>query len=182
MIQPIRIASRAAALALCLAAAPLAAQARPIAPGDHLRFDPEPRGIWTVQSATADSLVVRNADGVTRTVAADVVLIRRAEGKNRLGSLARGALVGLWSGASFGAVFGYLQGDDPEDNFIRFTAEENAALGAVLFGGLGTIVGTVVGIAAPRSNWNVVSSPSATAAVSVQAPDGRPGVLMTVSF
>lgn len=182
MTRPIHILARTAALVLCLATAPLAAQSRPIAPGDHLRFSPEPQGVWTVQSTTADSLVVRNANGATRTLPNGVMLIRRAEGKDRLGSLVRGALIGLASGSAVGAAFGYAQGDDPEENFIRFTAEENALLGAVLFGGLGTIVGTVVGIAAPRSSWKVVPSSSATASISLEAPDGRPGVLMTVSF
>jgi hypothetical protein len=177
-----RTFTRSTALALCLAAAPLAAQSRPLAPGDAVRFDPAPRGVWHVQSAGADSLVVRDAGGATRTVSTARVEVRRAEGKNRLGSAVRGLLYGLGGGAAAGAVFGYAQGDDPDDQFLSFSAEENAALGAVLFGGIGAIAGTVVGIAAPRSRWEVVSSPSQTAAVTLQAPDGRPGVLLSVSF
>lgn len=177
-----RIFSSTGALVLCLAAAPLAAQARPLAAGDAVRFDPAPRGVWRVQSAGADSLVVRNGDGVTRTVATGGVLIRRAAGKERLLSLVRGTVYGLASGAALGAVVGYASGDDPPGQYFSLTAEENAAFAAILFGGLGTVVGTVVGIVAPRSRWEVVSSPSASAGVTLEAPDGRPGVLLRVSF
>jgi hypothetical protein len=176
------ILSRTAALVLCLAAAPLAAQARPLAPGDAVRFSPEPRGVWRVERAGADSLVVRNADGVSRPVASTEVVIRRAVGKNRLGSAVRGLLYGMGAGAVFGAAIGYAQGDDPPDVFLSFTAEENALFGAVAFGALGTIAGTVVGIVAPRSRWEVVSSGSSTTSVTLQVPDGRPGVLLSVSF
>lgn len=179
-----------ALLALVLAATPLAAQSRPapmqprpLTPGDVVRFSPGPRGVFTVQTATADSLVVNRRGGAGEALVVPVrgTFIRRAEGRNHIGSLLRGALYGGAAGVVLGGVTGYAQGDDPE-GWFSFTAEENAALGAFLVGTTGIVVGAVAGLVLPSHDWEVAAPAAPRASLSPAAPDGRPGLVLSVTF
>ena len=53
----------------------------------------------------------------------------------------RGAWQGALAGAFAGAIAGFVQGDDPDEYWFRFTATDKA----ILFGGMGAIVGTGIG-------------------------------------
>lgn len=172
-----------ALLAALLAATPLAAQSRPLAEGDVVRFSPEPRGVFTVRQAGADSLVVNRRGGAGEELRVPVrgTLIRRAEGRNHVGSLLRGAMYGGAAGVVLGGISGYAQGDDPE-GWFSFTAEENAALGAFLVGTTGIVVGAVAGLVMPSHEWRVAAPASPRAALSPAAPDGRPGLVVSVTF
>ena len=65
----------------------------------------------------------------------------------RKGSAVKGLLIGAASGASFGAIKGYISGDDTGGPycFICFTAAEKANIGAVVFGALGAGIGGAIG-------------------------------------
>jgi hypothetical protein len=172
-----------ALLAALLAATPLAAQPRPVSEGDVVRFSPEPRGVFTVRQAGPDSLVVNRRGGAGEELRLPVrgTLIRRVGGPNYVGSLLRGAAYGLAAGTVGGGIAGYAQGDDPE-GWFSFTAEENAALGAFLGGTTGLVVGAVAGLIKPMHHWDVAAAPSARASVSPTVPDGRPGLVLSVTF
>ena len=53
----------------------------------------------------------------------------------------RGALLGAFAGACLGALSGFVQGDDPQEYWIRFTAEDKA----LFFGGMGAVAGAGIG-------------------------------------
>jgi len=53
--------------------------------------------------------------------------------------------IGLVIGAVLGALVGFLQGDDPEQNFVELSAGEKAALGAIVVGAIGGLVGLALG-------------------------------------
>ncbi len=63
--------------------------------------------------------------------------------------------IGLLAGAFSGAFIGLASGDDPP-GFLSFTAEEKAALGAFVFGGLGGVIGLIAGTASPGERWEEV--------------------------
>lgn len=65
----------------------------------------------------------------------------------RKGRVGKGALIGLGAGAIFGTVFGFASGDDnPDQDWIfAMTAEEKAAGGAIVYGVLGAVAGTLIG-------------------------------------
>jgi hypothetical protein len=85
-------------------------------------------------------------------------------------SVLKGALIGLGIGALTGVIAGFVSGDDPVqpynsgqdpysalgnvfiafDNSFAMTAGEKAAGGAILLGGTGAIIGTIVGAIAKK--------------------------------
>lgn len=166
--------------ACSLMAAPLAAQPRPVAQGDVVRFSPGPRGVYTVQQVGADSLTVSRGGEEVR-VAVHGIAIRRAHGRNHVGGLLRGAAFGLGAGAVLGGVSGYAQGDT-NDGWFNFSAEDNAAIGAFVLGSLGLLTGGVVGLMFPPHDWELTSVPAARASLSPAAPEGRPGLVLTIRF
>lgn len=167
-------------LACSLIAAPLPAQPRAVAPGDVVRFSPGPRGVYTVQQVGADSLTVSRGTEEVR-VPAQGIAIRRAHGRNHVGGLLRGAAFGLAAGTVLGGVSGYAQGDT-NDGWFNFTAAENAAIGAVVLGSLGLVTGGALGLMFPPHDWELASVAAARAAFSPAAPDGRPGLVLTINF
>jgi hypothetical protein len=83
----------------------------------------------------------------------------------RKGATGRGLLFGAMGGAVAGALLGFISGDDPpcttsSNDFLgigyafceafRTTAGEKAAGGAIVFGSLGGITGTIVGALARK--------------------------------
>ena len=83
----------------------------------------------------------------------------------RRGATRNGLLIGTMSGAVAGALIGLISGDDPpctasSNDFLgigyglceafRTTAGEKAAGGAIIFGSLGGITGTIVGALARK--------------------------------
>ena len=63
--------------------------------------------------------------------------------------------IGVLIGGAMGTVVGFSGGDDPRGGFIRFSAGEKALMGAVVLGGAGLLVGSVVGMASSTSTKTV---------------------------
>ncbi len=78
---------------------------------------------------------------VSSTEIADIRFLRH--GKGAVAGLGVGLAVGALTGVLIGAVAG---GDDP-DQFLAFSAGEKAAMGGVLLGGLGGLLGIPIGAA-----------------------------------
>ena len=66
----------------------------------------------------------------------------------------RGALLGLAIGATVGFVAGISDGDDPE-GMLSFSAEAKGGMVAVVFGGVGALIGMAV--AGEGEHWQPVS-------------------------
>lgn len=154
-----------AAVALGAAGAPLAAQARaaaPFAEGDRVRLDLGRRKeTFEVVGLAADTLVVRREGFAEprRIPLAAIERAERSEGRRSAGQgFLRGAGWGLAGGAVLGAVAGYAGGDDDPSpaSWVTFSAESKAAMGAIVFGGIGGIVGGVFGAARPGERWTRV--------------------------
>lgn len=90
----------------------------------------------------------------------------------------RGLGLGLVSGALVGGLIGLAHGDD-ESGFIRFSAGENAAMGAVGFGLIGGVSGLVIGAVSRTDRWERASIPAVNPSVQV-APTGRLGVAISI--
>jgi hypothetical protein len=86
--------------------------------------------------------------------------------------------VGLAGGAVVGGLIGLADGDD-ESGFIRFSAGEKAAMGAVAFGLIGGAAGLVIGAVSRTDRWERASLPALTPSVQV-APNGRLGVRISI--
>ena len=56
----------------------------------------------------------------------------------------QGAAIGFFIGAPVGALIGLASEDDPSGTFLPFTAEEKAAIGAAVLGGVGAIIGYAI--------------------------------------
>ena len=82
--------------------------------------------------------------------------------------------------ATHGAVIGLASGDDPP-GFLSFTAEEKAALGAFVFGGLGGVIGLIAGTASPGERWEEVPLVRLRVGFAPQR-DGRLGIGASVRF
>jgi len=65
----------------------------------------------------------------------------------------RGALIGFAAGATVGVLIGYATGDDPS-GMVSFSAGEKAAILAVIFAPIGTVLGLV---GAPGDQWRSLS-------------------------
>ncbi len=65
--------------------------------------------------------------------------------KSRTGGAVIGFAAGTAIGALFGAGMGYAAGDDPEGEFMSFSAAEKAGMFSALFGAAGAIAGTIYG-------------------------------------
>ena len=173
-----------ATLAGLAAALPLAAQARPVAPGDLVRFSPGPGGAYRVMEAHADSLIVQGRDRSELSVPLQGVVVRRSRGLARGSSFARGLLYGAAAGAAVGAIDGFVQGADAPDEFGLGgqSAAHKARVGAVLLGLVGTVAGGVVGLVKPARRWEVASPAAGRASLSPTVQGGRPGLVLSVSF
>ncbi len=66
----------------------------------------------------------------------------------------RGAGIGLLAGIASGGSIGLASGNDPP-GFLSMTAGDKAAIGGVLLGGVGLIVGTIAGIASSTNDAKV---------------------------
>lgn len=110
----------------------------------------------------------------------DIKLIEtKRHGQGALEGGAWGAL----AGAVIGGVYGYAQGDDECSDhdlcILDFSAEDKAALGAIMLGGLGGLAGLVVGAVVGSTNLYEYPTPQ-----TVVTPVGPPGSVagMTFSF
>ncbi len=70
-------------------------------------------------------------------------------------SARKGAGNGFLIGGAIGFVLGLASGDDPP-GWFSFTAGEKAAIGAVAFGFIGAVIGSIAGAASPGDRWEEV--------------------------
>lgn len=89
----------------------------------------------------------------------------------------RGALIGLGTGALFGAMIGLASGDD-SGGFVAFSAEQKAGMGAILLAPIGALLGTVV---APGAKWETVPDEPTIPEIAFCGA-GRPGVFLVTRF
>jgi hypothetical protein len=130
----------------------------PISAGDRLRVTHNSQCctspvIGTEQSMSADSLVLKSADGMRFAIArSNITGIERwnTRGRTHMGV---DAMLGFLAGALAGGLIGYESGCRHCDGDWR---PLTAYLGAVYGGVAGLIVGLVVG-ANPRGFWETVS-------------------------
>ena len=84
----------------------------------------------------------------------------------------RGGAIGLLVGAGVGAVIGLASGDDTPC-WIACTASEKAAIGAVMFGAVGAVIGYAIASSGQHDRLLVGVGPQR---------DGRYGLGATVRF
>jgi hypothetical protein len=143
---------------------------------------PTATGRFTVDDVADDVLTLHDSTGAAVRVAVQTVTrlaVWRGTRSRAAGAL-RGAGLGLAAGAGAGILKGFASGDDPPETFFAFTAEEKAAMFAILLGGTAGIVGGVLGLAKPGERWERVQLPDA-ARVGV-AHDGGVAVGYTLRF
>lgn len=165
---------------------PAAAQAAPAAshvrPGAEVRVtSPTASGRFVVDEMDAETLALRDSSGaVVRVPLVSVTELSVSLGPRPLGERAlRGAGLGFAGGAVSGIILGYVAGDDPQEEWFAFTAEEKAlALGIVLGVGSG-LVGMVYGLATPGVQWESVPLERMRAGL---ARDGGFAVGYTIRF
>lgn len=152
------------------AVAPIRSPAEPIAPGTRIRLS----GDWPGGGRWVGSFEVRERDSIwidrvtasphgsgrsigrrapfaedTR-VGVPAADVRRLEVSHGLQlDVAHGARIGVFSGIVLGAVLGAVAWDPSSSRSRR----ELAGTGAVLFGGLGLIVGGMAGLATRVERW-----------------------------
>ncbi len=102
-----------------------------------------------VQGVTDDSLVVGSGKGQERFTRQEVM---RASVKKQ-GHRGRHTLIGLGAGAAIGGVIGAAGHSDCTGFcFLNTTRGQDAALGAIVFGVIGTAVGALI----PTGGWREV--------------------------
>ena len=133
--------------------------------------------VGTVVRLDSDSLVV--SEGEAESLAIPLASVARIEvsmGQKR--NAGTGALIGLLVGVGSGALAGYSAGDD-EPGIISFTAGEKAALGGVLLGAVGLVIGTVYGPAEKTEKWKPVSLDRMAIGIT---PQRHGGLALAASF
>jgi hypothetical protein len=173
---------------VCLAFAPLATSHAQDVPslqaGDRVRIEAgRLRGDFDVVAWTDSDRRLR--DVVRRTdIAIGVDSIQRLDVRRGLYSRARTAarrgLIGLLAAGTIGVVIGYMSGDDPDESFFAFSAEEKAALLGGTMGTVGLTIGAATGLISPADRWERVLPASRVSVM--RAPGGGIGVGVQKSF
>ena len=133
----------------------------------------------------AEALTVRKGKGEPRRVPHAEIL--RVDVSQRPGRRGRGALIGLGAGALGGFIWAAASNPDgcqpsPSSPCLfgtgpLFSDTESGLMGAVLLGGLGTIIGSAV---APGERWERLSDPRVRVSV---APARRgAGIALALRF
>ena len=113
------------------------------------------RQIVRFEGQRADTLVLREFDtGAPLLLPLSTVQRLSVSGGRR--SVGAGALrglgIGLGVGVAGGAVIGALSPVN-EDAFIKVSRAETVAIGAILVGGIGAVLGTLAGVSRPGEKW-----------------------------
>ncbi len=83
-----------------------------------------------------------------------VASINRLEGsRGRKSNWAEGAGIGLLVGAATGAIIGLASDTDSGGFAPCCTAETLAAVGALVFGGVGGVIGLIIGASTTTERW-----------------------------
>ena len=96
-------------------------------------------------------------------------------------SARKGAGIGLLIGGPIGFVIGLASGDDGPGGFFSLSAGEKAAFGFLALGFVGSIVGSIAGVALPGDGWEEVPLDRLRVSLGPQ-PDGRFGLGLSVRF
>ena len=166
-----------------LAVAPLtrvtAQESPPVGVGDQVRF-------WTQQRRTVTSGTITGWAVDSFTVSdtwIPLTSVTRLEVRRR-GSrgakFAMGAVGGLVGGALFGAGLGALTCGEGGSGAVC-TQEQGVAWGALAFGGVGLIVGSIYGLLANIDRWEEVPLDHVRVSFAPQR-DGRFGLGLSVRF
>ena len=160
----------------------------PLAEGTRVRVSTAHRReaiTGVVVSHSADSLVVRS-DKDSGAVALSTAQVSRVEvSRGRRSQKARGAGIGFLSGAGIGALVGVALYEKPSCGgeswvCLDFGPQFDAAVGAILLGGVGALVGTRLG-SRERELWRPASGGLGRDARMGIAP-ARGGVALTASL
>jgi len=127
--------------------------------GDRVRVTAKPYGlenrIGRVESARNDSLFLQVAPNETLGIpVAGINQLDVSTGRSR--HVLRSAGIGALVGAATGAFIGLADGDDPKESFLAFTAGEKAAMGGIVLGGAGLVIGTLIGALNVSEHWTSV--------------------------
>jgi len=139
--------------------------------------------VGSLVASDAEALTLRTGKGEPRRVL--VADVRRLEVSRRPGRRGRGALIGL----AVGAVGGFIWGSSSNSDGCQpspgnpcwfgteplFSDSESGAMGAVLFSGVGALVGAIV---APGEKWEHLSDPR----VRVSVAPARRGAAVALSL
>ena len=135
-----------------------AAQTLQARAGDRVRVTAPPSGlanqIARVESVRNDTLVLQLKNETRSVPIAALSRLDVSTGRHR--HTLQGAGIGGLGGAALGAISGYASGDDDPNQFLAMTAGGKAALGAVLIGGVGLVVGSVVGALHVTDQWTTL--------------------------
>ena len=159
-----------------------------VAPGARIRVTAPSRDlerhVTTVLEVRDDSVVV-GASGNSRALElASITALDISAGTRR--QTAKGAMLGLAIGVVTGALIGAASYEEcvPESFLDCFGAsgsrEEEATLGAALFGGAGLVIGAIVGTLNRTDRWTAVNIPVQLAVAPTRA--GGLGVALQRSF
>jgi hypothetical protein len=146
----------------------------PVQPGQRVRvsrIEHTPAIIGEIGAIVADTLIVRHPGGLggTATTAIPLSSIARLQAsRGQRSKWATGLLVGLGVGVGGGAVVGAAtcHGD------LLLTTGDCAVMGAALFGAIGAVSGTVVGLLVKTERWETVPLDRVSPRVS-WGPNGR---------
>ncbi len=115
------------------------------------------RFVGQIVSRVPDSLTLKPEDDLP--VVVPVASITRLEvSRGRRSNWAEGAGIGLLVGAATGAIIGLASGDDPpcpRSGWFcsRWTAGTKAGALAVVFGGVGGVIGLIIGASTTTERW-----------------------------
>jgi hypothetical protein len=119
-------------------------------------------GEFTVLDHRADTLTLLGAR-VADTLEVPLSTVTRLAVHRGLRSPGEGAMrgagYGFLVGAGTGVAAGVLQGDDPPENFISFSAADKALILGAVMGGVGAAVGAIAGHRSPGDRWERLIPP-----------------------
>ena len=179
---------RATLLIAALALTPLATvmaqlQPSPLEPGQRVRVTAPDLGIrkqvGRFEALRGDTLVVAAADSTMTFPVASVTRLELSRGQKSMAG--RWAGIGFVSGAAFGAIIGFVSGDPPRTCDLCPTAEQKAACGAIVFGGIGALIGRGAGASHKTDRWEEVPLDKLRVSVGPQR-DGRLGLGLSFAF
>ncbi len=150
------------------------------APGSRVRLTAPSLGlskaVGTVQEATYQAIVVqfeypRRVETVDRSEIAAIEVSTPGQRK-----VLKSVGVGFLVGAGSGALMGLASGDDPQQEWFAFTAEEKAVMGGVGLGLTGAAVGLIVGLVRRNDVWSPALPANADLTILPVVREGGAGV------
>ncbi len=154
-----------------------------VQPGQRVRVHSalarSPELIGGVETVSADTLVIRTADGTGASKATAIPLafvtqleVSRGEHSKWLTGLG----IGLAAGAATGAILGATSGDS-----WLFSKSDLALMGAVVVAPIGGFVGLIAGALTKSETWETVPIPRVGKAVGL-GPQPRAAFGLTLTF